>query len=91
MDRITKEVLHDTAVVVNSALRHAGSVRHVEVSGRYDYTAVDEYEGTACVRLLKTGTKREVHTFLTGMLSALTLADTKLPVWMEGKLPASKV
>ena len=69
MDRMTATRVIHRAEVVNRMLRGV----NVETQGRNGYTALDLYDHTGCVRTLIVGTRREVYTYLDGMVNALEI------------------
>jgi hypothetical protein len=82
-DRITKKQLDERVKNLNrrlnptltdSTIPFHEEARYVQIQGRNGYTALDEYQGLACVRTITVGTKREVADFLHAMMVGIDLS-----------------
>ena len=66
--RVTKQNLEDRISNINSELVDV----KLQLGGRYGYFAIDLYKkyGNGMIKTLKTGTKKEVGTYLKGFINA---------------------
>jgi len=74
-ERITKHALHERAANLNRRLKASG--RHIQAEQRNGYWALDEYKGTACIRTITAGTKREIADFLHAMMVGIDLSQVR--------------
>jgi len=72
MDTVTRTVLEHRCTNLNRRLERSG--RHVEVGLRNGQVGLDEYKGTACIRTITVGTKREIADFLHAMMVGIDLS-----------------
>ena len=79
-ERITKADLEAVTENLNRRLEGMSSTSRIAVSGRYDYTAVDEIaasDGHIIRGPLTAGTKREVYDALWNMIRGIDIANTR--------------
>lgn len=72
-ERVTREDLERIAETVSESLPN--SLR-VFVQHRYNYYGLDLYDAAGMVDTLTTGTKRELYTYLQGMLRTFLLQSS---------------
>ena len=79
-ERIKNSDLETVTENLNRRLEGMGSTSRISVSGRYDYTAVDEVaasDGHMIRGPLYAGTKREVYEALWNMIRGIDIANTR--------------
>lgn len=74
-ERMTNAQIYERSANLNRRLKTSG--RHVQAEQRNGYWALDEYKGTACVRTITAGTKREVADFLHAMMVGIDLSQVR--------------
>lgn len=72
MERITRADVDRIAQTVSDKLP-AGY--RLQVQGRNGYFGLDRYKGDVMLDVVRTGTKRDLYTYLQGMRAAQLLAD----------------
>lgn len=74
-ERITKSAVVVRAQNVTQRLQASG--RGVAVEWRNGYCALDEYQGSTCLRTITVGTTREVAEFLHAMMVGIDLSRSE--------------
>lgn len=70
--RYTKKVIEPRVKLVNGILKRGYSIN---LGCRYGYYAIDLYQGDQCVRMIQSGTAKEIYIFLTGMIECGWLCE----------------